>query len=82
MSDSTEIASAGPRRHFVNDPRTIVAEALAGFERANSTLVRWNREPSFVVRANDDRAARVGLLPSPQPLASGALHDDEGRLQR
>jgi phosphoenolpyruvate---glycerone phosphotransferase subunit DhaK len=62
VSDSTEIASAGPRRHFVNDPRAIVAEALAGFERAHRVLVRWNREPSFIVRAGDDRAARVGLL--------------------
>ncbi|HEV7642134.1 MAG TPA: dihydroxyacetone kinase subunit DhaK [Gaiellaceae bacterium] len=62
MTESPEIASAGPRRHFVNDPREIVAQALAGFERANPTLVRWNREPSFAVRASDDGPPRVGLL--------------------
>jgi dihydroxyacetone kinase-like protein len=62
VSETPEIASTGARRHFVNDPREMVAEALAGFERANRRLVRWNREPSFVVRAGDDRAARVGLL--------------------
>ncbi|HEY3614778.1 MAG TPA: dihydroxyacetone kinase subunit DhaK, partial [Gaiellales bacterium] len=60
MSESPESASA--RRHFVNDPRHIVAEALAGFERANSGLVRWNREPSFIVRADDDRPDQVGVL--------------------
>ena len=62
MSQTPEIASAGPRRHFVNDPRDIVAESLAGFERAHASLVRWNREPSFVVRADMGGPARVGLL--------------------
>ncbi len=60
MSDSPDSARA--RRHFVNDPRQIVGEALAGFERANRSLVRWNREPSFIVRADDDRADQVGVL--------------------
>ena len=60
MSESPESAIA--RRHFVNDPRRIVPEALAGFERANRTLVRWNREPSFIVRADDDRPDQVGVL--------------------
>jgi phosphoenolpyruvate---glycerone phosphotransferase subunit DhaK len=60
VSESPESASA--RRHFVNDPRRIVPEALAGFERANRALVRWNREPSFIVRADDDRPDRVGVL--------------------
>ena len=60
MSDSPESGSA--RRHFVNDPRHIVSEALAGFERANSALERWNREPSFIVRADDERADQVGVL--------------------
>jgi dihydroxyacetone kinase-like protein len=60
VSEST--VSAGARRHFANDPRQIVPEALAGFERANSALVRWNREPSFVVRADDDRPDQVGVL--------------------
>ena len=60
MSESPESAIA--RRHFVNDPRRIVPDALAGFERANRTLVRWNREPSFIVRADDDRPDQVGVL--------------------
>ena len=60
VSESPESAIA--RRHFVNDPRRIVPEALAGFERANRTLVRWNREPSFIVRADDDRPDQVGVL--------------------
>jgi dihydroxyacetone kinase-like protein len=60
VSDSPESMSA--RRHFVNDPRNIVDEALAGFARANASLVRWNRDPSFVVRADDDRPDQVGVL--------------------
>ena len=52
MSESPESASA--RRHFVNDPRHR-GRGARGFERANRTLVRWNREPSFIVRADDDR---------------------------
>jgi phosphoenolpyruvate---glycerone phosphotransferase subunit DhaK len=60
VSDTSESGSA--RRHFVNDPRHIVSEALAGFERAHSGLVRWNREPSFIVRADDDRPDQVGVL--------------------
>ena len=60
MSES--LPSAGARRHFANDPRQIVDEALAGFERANRALVRWNREPSFIIRADDDRPDQVGVL--------------------
>jgi len=60
VSESPESAIA--RRHFVNDPRRIVPEALAGFARANNALVRWNREPSFIVRADDDRPDQVGVL--------------------
>ena len=62
MSDSPVTATAGGRRHFVNDPRQIVSDALEGFERANRSLVRWNREPSFIVRADDARADQVGVL--------------------
>jgi phosphoenolpyruvate---glycerone phosphotransferase subunit DhaK len=49
-------------RQFVNDPQNFVAEGLAGLERAHPRLVRWNREPSFVIRADDDRPAKVGVL--------------------
>ncbi|HVW18589.1 MAG TPA: dihydroxyacetone kinase subunit DhaK [Solirubrobacteraceae bacterium] len=50
------------RRQFVNDPQDHVREGLAGFELANARLVRWNRDPSYVVRATPARASKVGLL--------------------
>ncbi len=50
------------RRQFVNDPQDHVREGLAGFERANAHLVRWNRDPSFVVRATPAAVPKVGLL--------------------
>jgi len=50
------------RRQFLNDPETLVAQALEGFERSNSDIVRWNREPSFVVRADDDQRPRVAIV--------------------
>jgi dihydroxyacetone kinase-like protein len=50
-------------RHFVNDAQELVAEALEGFEAANPDLVRWNREPSFVVRADlAESRTKVGVL--------------------
>jgi phosphoenolpyruvate---glycerone phosphotransferase subunit DhaK len=51
-----------PRRQFLNDPATLVAEALEGLERTHPALVRWNRDPSFIVRADDDRRERVGVI--------------------
>lgn len=51
-----------PRRQFLNDSGTLVAQALEGLERANPGLVRWNRDPSFVVRADDDPRERVGVI--------------------
>ncbi|RKS08576.1 dihydroxyacetone kinase DhaK subunit [Nocardiopsis sp. Huas11] len=39
------------RRQFVNDPGDVVPEALEGFAAAWPRHVRWNREPSYVVRA-------------------------------
>ena len=50
------------RRQFVNDPQDHVREGLDGFERANAQLIRWNREPSFVVRATPAATGKVGLL--------------------
>jgi dihydroxyacetone kinase-like protein len=49
-------------RHFVNDPRNLVDEALEGFELANPSLIRWNRDPSFVVRAHPGETPKVALL--------------------
>jgi dihydroxyacetone kinase-like protein len=50
------------RRQLVNDPQDHVREALAGFERANAHLVRWDREGNFVARAQPAAAPKVGLL--------------------
>jgi dihydroxyacetone kinase-like protein len=50
------------RRHFLNDPGTLVAQALEGLERGNPGIVRWNREPSFIVRADDDPRERVAVI--------------------
>lgn len=50
------------RRQFINDPQEHVREALAGFEQANSSLVRWNREPSFVVRATPAEGSKVAVM--------------------
>ncbi|MCU1492256.1 MAG: Glycerone kinase [Acidimicrobiaceae bacterium] len=49
-------------RHFVNDPRDIVTEALSGMERAYPRLLRWNREPSYVTRAGPVGPPKVALL--------------------
>jgi phosphoenolpyruvate---glycerone phosphotransferase subunit DhaK len=50
------------RRQFVNEPQDFVAEALEGLELAHPSLVRWNRDPSFVIRADDDDAERVAVI--------------------
>jgi dihydroxyacetone kinase-like protein len=50
------------RRQFLNDSGTLVAQALEGLERAHPGLVRWNRDPSFVVRADEDPRERVGVI--------------------
>lgn len=50
------------RRQFVNDPRSIVAEALEGLELSHPQLVRWNREPSFVARARPGSQPKVALV--------------------
>lgn len=49
-------------RKFVNDPRDLVEEALAGLERSQPGLLRWNREPSFVVRAVAPEGPKVALV--------------------
>src|ERR1700722_6279992 len=46
-------------RQFINEPDSLVASALAGLERAHPQLVRWNSEPSFVVRAAGPALGRV-----------------------
>ncbi|PPK90807.1 dihydroxyacetone kinase-like protein [Kineococcus xinjiangensis] len=54
---------SGARRQFLNDPDDVVAEALEGFARAHSDLVRWNRDPSYVIRADHGaHGSKVGLV--------------------
>src|SRR5579871_6784605 len=50
------------RRQFLNDSDSFVAQALAGLERAHPALVRWNRDPSFVIRADEDPRERVAVI--------------------
>jgi dihydroxyacetone kinase-like protein len=50
------------RRQFVNDPADLVEQALAGLERAHADLLRWNRDPSFVARAEQHGEARVAVI--------------------
>jgi len=49
-------------RQFLNEPDTLVASALAGLERAYPSLLRWNREPSFIVRADAPAGGRVAVI--------------------
>lgn len=49
-------------RQFVNDPGDVVFEALEGFELCHRSIVRWNRDPSFVIRAERWRDDKVGLV--------------------
>jgi dihydroxyacetone kinase-like protein len=50
------------RRQFVNDPQDHVKEALDGLERANPHLIRWHRDPSYVLRATPPATPKVALL--------------------
>src|SRR5579862_2006360 len=50
------------RRQFLNDAGTLVAQALEGLERAHPGIVRWHRDPSYIVRADDDPRERVGVI--------------------
>ncbi|MCU1490137.1 MAG: dihydroxyacetone kinase, DhaK subunit, partial [Acidimicrobiaceae bacterium] len=54
--------ASGRHRHFVNDPQNLVEEALEGFELAHRHLVRWNRDPSFVVRSEAPAQPKVALV--------------------
>src|SRR5580698_7249892 len=49
-------------RHFVNQPDSLVASALAGLERAHPELLRWNRDPSFIIRADAPSPGRVAVI--------------------
>jgi dihydroxyacetone kinase-like protein len=49
-------------RQFINEPDSLVASALAGLERAHPDLVRWNRDPSFIVRADGPAQGHVAVI--------------------
>jgi phosphoenolpyruvate---glycerone phosphotransferase subunit DhaK len=51
-----------PKRHVMNSADAIVAEALEGFELSQAGKVRWNRDPSYIVRADHARNSKVGIL--------------------
>lgn len=63
------------RRQFVNDPQLHVAEALEALELTHGDLLRWNREPSFVARAEPPGEPKVALVAGGgsghEPLHSG-----------
>ena len=60
------------RRQLLNDPGTLVAQTLEGRERSDSDSVRWNSEPSVVVRADDDSRPRVLYIDGAWRSADGA----------
>jgi phosphoenolpyruvate---glycerone phosphotransferase subunit DhaK len=47
---------------LINSPDAVVSEALEGFEHANRNLICWNREPSFVHRAEAPAGPKVALV--------------------
>jgi dihydroxyacetone kinase-like protein len=51
-----------PARQFINEPENLVASALAGLERAHPALVRWNRDPSFIARADGPVQGQVAVI--------------------
>ncbi|ONH31071.1 dihydroxyacetone kinase subunit DhaK [Pseudofrankia asymbiotica] len=57
-----QILVSTPRRQFVNHPDDVVEEALEGLEGAYPRLIRWNRDPSFVARAQAAPPGRVAVI--------------------
>jgi len=49
-------------KKFLNDPDSVVADALDGFAAAHPELVRVHRQPLFVARATAPRSPRVALI--------------------
>jgi dihydroxyacetone kinase-like protein len=49
-------------KKFINDPETVVPEALAGVAAAHPGLVRVGLEKQLVLRADAPVAGKVGLV--------------------
>src|SRR5437763_10026783 len=49
-------------KKFINDPETVVPEALAGIATAHAGLVRVDLENQLVIRADAPVAGKVGLV--------------------
>src|SRR6185312_5805161 len=49
-------------KKFINDPETVVPEALAGIATAHAGLVRVDLENQLVIRADSPVSGKVGLV--------------------
>ncbi|TFC65970.1 dihydroxyacetone kinase subunit DhaK [Cryobacterium sp. TMT2-4] len=49
-------------KKLVNDPKNVVAEAVAGFGAAHADIVRISTEPTYIVRTETPVAGKVGLV--------------------
>ncbi|PYI40073.1 dihydroxyacetone kinase subunit DhaK [Arthrobacter psychrolactophilus] len=49
-------------KKLINDPRTVVDEAVAGFGQAHAAHVKVNADPLFVTRKDAPREGKVGLV--------------------
>ncbi len=49
-------------KKLINDPTTVVQDALGGLEMAHPGLLRVSRDPAFVVRADAPVAGKVALV--------------------
>ncbi|TFB54914.1 dihydroxyacetone kinase subunit DhaK [Cryobacterium sp. TMT2-17-1] len=49
-------------KKLVNDPKNVVAEAVAGFGAAHADIVRISTEPTYIVRTEAPVAGKVGLV--------------------
>ena len=49
-------------KKLVNDPKNVVAEAVAGFGAAHTDIVRVSSDPIYIVRADAPIAGKVGLV--------------------
>jgi dihydroxyacetone kinase-like protein len=49
-------------KKLINDPKNVVAEAVAGFGAAHADLVRVSSDPTFIVRKDAPVAGKVGIV--------------------
>ena len=49
-------------KKLINDPKNVVAEAVAGFAAAHPDLIRVSRDPLFIVRADAPVQGKVGIV--------------------